>query len=318
MEKGLAGRQFSVLMPVYYRELPDHLERAVKSIQEQTVRPSEIMLAIDTPLDGELHKVVSDFISHDPELFKVVRVERNRGLGFVLAVGVKEAQHDIIARMDSDDVAMEDRFEKQLDVLEKNPEIDVVGSWVDEFEESTDHIVSRKRLPETTELIRKWAGFRCPMNHPSVMFRRPAVLSAGNYRTLGAQDGSVGSDGEPGAGPIRGDLMHEDYDLWIRMLSNGSEFYNIQESLLYFRVGRSTYSRRGGWSNLGQEILLQREMYQRGLISGLRMILNLTLRVTFRSLPIALRMGLFRRVRVVEDSMQKMGLFRGRDGTARR
>ena len=127
--------------------------------------------------------------------------------------------------MDTDDIAMPERFEKQLAVFKKYPDIDVVGAWINEFEDNVSNIKSVRKLPELPDDIRQFAKRRNPINHPVVMFRKSAVLAAGGYRHF---------------------PLFEDYYLWIRMLMNGAKFYNIQESLLYFRFSPEMFKRRGG------------------------------------------------------------------------
>lgn len=155
---------------------------------------------------------------------KVLSLVTNRGLGKALNEGLKYCSHELVARMDTDDIAMPERFEKQLAVFKKYPDIDVVGAWINEFEDNVSNIKSVRKLPELPDDIRQFAKRRNPINHPVVMFRKSAVLAAGGYRHF---------------------PLFEDYYLWIRMLMNGAKFYNIQESLLYFRFSSEMFKRRG-------------------------------------------------------------------------
>lgn len=164
---------------------------------------------------------------------KVLSLVTNRGLGKALNEGLKYCSHELVARMDTDDIAMPERFEKQLAVFKKYPDIDVVGAWINEFEDNVSNIKSVRKLPELPDDIRQFAKRRNPINHPVVMFRKSAVLAAGGYRHF---------------------PLFEDYYLWIRMLMNGAKFYNIQESLLYFRFSSEMFKRRGGWKYMINEL----------------------------------------------------------------
>ena len=144
--------------------------------------------------------------------------------------------------MDTDDIAKPDRFEKQLAIFLEHPEIDVVGAWIDEFEGEVSNVLSMRKVPEQHENILRFAKGRCPVNHPVVMFRKSAVLKAGGYKHF---------------------PLFEDYYLWVRMLMNGARFYNIQESLLFFRFSPDMFRRRGGWRYAVTEVRLQTLFYKR-------------------------------------------------------
>ena len=132
---------FSVLMSVYYKENPEFLKRAFESIWDlQTLKPSQIVLVEDGPLSDGLYAE----IKRQKELLKdkltVVSLEKNVGLGVALAEGLKACKYDIVARMDGDDVADQDRFLTQIDFLKTNPDISIVGSYISEFEIGRAHV----------------------------------------------------------------------------------------------------------------------------------------------------------------------------------
>ena len=131
---------FSVLMSVYYKENPSFLKQALESVWWQTAKPSEIVVVKDGPLTPELDSTLATLAAVMP--IKMVPLSKNNGLGKALSIGLQTCSNELIARMDSDDIAKPNRFERELAVFETNPEIDVVGSWVDEFQESTEHIVA--------------------------------------------------------------------------------------------------------------------------------------------------------------------------------
>ena len=213
----------SVLLSVYNKENPNYLVKSLDSIFSQTQSPVEVILVKDGPLNNELDGIIDLYVSQYPNL-KVFPLVTNQGLGKALNEGLKHCSYDIVARMDTDDIAKPDRFEKQLAIFEKYSDIDVVGAWIDEFEDDISEVKSVRKLPELPDDIRQFAKRRNPINHPVVMFRKSAVLAAGGYQHF---------------------PLFEDYYLWIRMLMNGAKFYNIQESLLYFRFSPEMFKRRG-------------------------------------------------------------------------
>lgn len=259
---------FSVLISLYARENPDYVREALESIVRQSLQPQEILIIKDGPLTRKLDEVVDGFAADRGSQVRVIAYEKNRGLGRVLAEGVEQCRCGIIARMDADDIAKEDRFEKQYRVLMEHPEIDLVGSWIDEFQGDIRNTISVRKVPATPEEIRAFAKKRNPFNHPTVMFRRQAVLDAGNYQEM---------------------LWFEDYLLWINMLLNGSKMMNLQESLVYYRVGPEMFQRRGGWRYVRREWRLQRQLYDKGFISLGEFLKNGMARTAVRLMPNSLR-----------------------------
>lgn len=265
---------FSLLSSVYYKENPLIFQQSLDSIFSQTILPSEIVLVEDGVLTEALYKVIQDYSSQYP-IFKIVALPQNQGLGRALNEGLKYCSYDIVARMDTDDIAKPDRFEKQLSFLETHPEIDVVGSWIDEFEGSIDNILSVRKLPETPEELFQYGKSRNPINHPVVMFRKSAVLRSGSYQHF---------------------PLFEDYYLWVRMLMNDSKFYNIQESLLYFRTSPDMFKRRGGLKYALTEMKLQYRFYTLGYISFYQMLKNDIVRTVVRLIPNSLRSVIYQKV----------------------
>ena len=260
---------FSVLLSVYYKESSLFLVKSLDSIFSQSLPPSEVVLVKDGPLTETLNKCIDSYLHKYPTL-KVVSLPTNQGLGKALNEGLKHCSHNLIARMDTDDIAKPNRFEKQIKIFQDNPDIDVCSSWIEEFEDTSDNILAIKKLPEFHQEISKYAKHRCPINHPAVMYKKEAVLKAGGY------------SGFP-----------EDYCLWIKMLMNGAQFYNIQESLLYFRFSKDVIKRRGGWNYAKADIKSQYSFYKMGFISIATLIHNICIRVIVRLIPNKLRVYIY-------------------------
>lgn len=256
---------FSVLLSLYYKENPKNLSIALDSIIFQTNKPNEIIIVEDGPLNKELYDILNDFQSKYNKI-KRIRLNENVGLGKALNEGLKHCSYDLVARMDTDDISFPNRFEKQAKFMNEHPEIDACSAWIVEFINSTDNIISIKKLPETHSELLQYAKHRCPLNHPVVMYRKSAVLAAGGYH------------GFP-----------EDYNLWVRMLMNGSKMHNLQESLLFFRYSHDMIKRRGGWKYAKEDFRSQKAFYQMGFIQFSDFIYNIAIRLTVRLIPYWLR-----------------------------
>lgn len=258
---------FSVLLSLYGKENPAYLRQSLDSVFGQTLPPDEVVLVEDGPLTAALYAVVEEYARKYPAL-KIVPLPENVGLGRALNEGLKHCSHELVARMDTDDIAMPDRFERQIAVFTKNPDVDVTSAWIKEFIDNPQHILSIKKIPEKHWEIMLYARKRCPINHPTVMFRKSVLLSAGGYKHF---------------------PLLEDYYLWIRMLMNGAKFYNIQDSLLYFRSSSGMYHRRGGAVYLKNEIRFWYMAYRQKFISFFRFLINVAIRIPTRLCPNRLR-----------------------------
>ncbi len=259
--------KFSVLMSVYYKEDPKYLKEAIESILNQTVMPSEIVIIKDGKLGDNLNNILDQFDKNYKSLFKFIEFEENQGLGIALRRGVEECSYEIIARMDTDDIAAKNRFERELAIMqEKN--LDMVGSNIVEFDGNIENIISKRNVPDTDENIKSYAKKRNPFNHMTVMYKKSAVLKAGNYKNF---------------------LWFEDYNLWIRMIMNGAKMYNIQENLVYARTGASMFERRGGVKYIKREYKMQKEMLKIKFISYKEFMFNILTRSAVRIMPNKLR-----------------------------
>ena len=212
----------------------------------QTVKPDEVVLVEDGPLTEELYAVLNEYTEQYPEVFKRVVNETNLGLGKALNRGLEECKNELVARMDTDDVSVSDRCEKQLKIFIETPNVDVVGANIAEFIESPEETVSVRKVPSTHEEICAYLKKRCPFNHVAVTIKKSAVIKAGGYIDW---------------------HYNEDYYLWIRMYLAGCIFANINENLVNVRVGKEMYARRGGRKYYTSEKNLFKYMYKHKIIS---------------------------------------------------
>jgi glycosyltransferase involved in cell wall biosynthesis len=254
---------FSVLLSIYHKENPEFFRRALQSIwTDQTLRPTEIVIVRDGPLTPELDAVIAVFSLTAP--VKLVTLSENRGLGIALAKGLEACSEEIIARMDSDDISVPERFEKQICYLTANPGIAFISSDIAEFSTGLNDITAIRAVPGSYQEILQFAKTRNPMNHMAVMFKKSAVLDAGNYQPF------------PG---------YEDYFLWARMLMKGYQAANIKDNLVYGRVGNNMLARRKGVAFFKQELRLQKAFYSLEFINSSTYLKNMVLRSIPRLLP---------------------------------
>jgi len=255
-------------MSIYEKENPNFFNSCMNSVIKQTYPPSEIVLVKDGPLNNELENIISKWKKRFGNKFKIIPLEKNVGLGKALQLGLLNSKYDIVARMDTDDICREDRFEKQINFLDNNPNIDIVGCWAAEFENNINNIISIRKVPILDIEIKKYARFRNPFNHPSVVFRKHAILTCGGYQSF---------------------PFLEDYYLWIRMLLKGKKFANLPEPLLLFRLDKYTFDRRGGLKYFFNEIKLQKFFLKVNFINLPIFIYNIFLRGIVRLFPNKIR-----------------------------
>ncbi|MCF2700339.1 glycosyltransferase [Fusobacterium mortiferum] len=263
--------RFSVLISVYYKEISRYLDRAFQSItDDQVLKPNEIVLVKDGPLTKELDGVIEKYQKRYPNLFKIVALEKNYGLGKALNIGLKNCTYELVARMDGDDISKPERFKKQIDIFKENPNLDILGSWIDEFIEKDEEITVRsiRKVPEKSDEIYQKLKSICAFNHPTVMYRKSKVIGVGSYLQ---------------------EFILEDYYLWIRLALNRANMYNIQESLLNFRITEGTSKRRGGIKLLKSDIKFQKKLYKSGFINKIELSKNLIKYFVYRLLSNNLR-----------------------------
>lgn len=266
---------FSVLMSLYYKEKPEYFCRCMDSVLSQTVLPSQIVIVKDGPLTEELEQVIDSYVNKNIDLYTVVALEKNQGLGAALANGIIHCKYELIARMDTDDISLPYRFEKQLKMFEENSDLDICGSHIIEFEGSTSNEVSRRYVPIDDHSIKSYQKKRDAFNHMTVMYKKSTVLKAGNYQSC---------------------LLMEDTLLWVNMIKVGARCANIDEPLVYARVGADMYKRRGGWSYFLKYKNGRKKVYDTGYISSIDYLYSLFAQLIVAILPNNFRKYVFKNV----------------------
>ena len=265
--------KFSVSMCVYGKDNPDWFREAVNSILSQSVPPDEVVLVVDGPVPDTLGDVIDSFENGDA--FRVIRLPENRGHGDARRIGLANCTHEIVALMDADDIALPDRFEKQIAAMTKDPALSIIGGKIAEFMGSEDNIIGYRTVPTAHGDICSYMKRRCPFNQMTVMFRKSHVEEAGGYLDW---------------------YCDEDYYLWARMYLAGMRFANLPDTLVHARVNTDTYCRRGGKRYFQSEAKLQGYMLKNKIISLPRYLINVTERFILQILmPNSLRSLVFKK-----------------------
>lgn len=266
---------YSVLMSVYYKEKPEFLNQAIESIQSQTLPTDDFVLVCDGPLNKELDAVIAVKQQEMGTSLNVIRLIKNGGLGNALNEGIKHCKHELVARMDSDDIAYPNRCEKQVGVFNTHTEVSICSGIVEEFTIDPNIVDAKRVPPETNTEILEFAKKRNPFNHPCVMYKKSAVEAVGSYQDF---------------------YLLEDYYLWLRMLMTGYQGYNIQEPLLHMRAGSDMYKRRAGWKYARTQIDLFKYMRDQGFIGNGQYIKSCLIRSGSALAPNWLRKLMFEKV----------------------
>ena len=237
---------YSVLMSVYEKEKPQNLSESLESILSQTVPPDELILVCDGKLTDELNVIIKAFESEYQKIFRSVRLLENVGTGMAANEGIKACQNELIAKMDSDDICVPDRFQRQLMMFLKNPKLDMVGGYIEEFDDATKEPIAIKKTPISYEEILKYARRRSPFNNQTLIYRKSFAQKVGGYTDI---------------------KRCEDYEFITKMLMAGAVGENMPEVLVKYRVTKDNYKRRKNWANTKSFIKVRRGLYKAGFSS---------------------------------------------------
>ena len=252
---------FSLIMPVYLNSNVKHFKEAMNSIISQTLLPSEIILAIDGPINNDMENLIKKF-KKDSNI-KIIRSSVNIGPGAIRHRAILQAKTEIITVMDSDDISIDNRFEIQIKSF-VNKKIDLIGGYIAEFDKSVNDIKQLRKVPlKHSDIIKKGKWIQ-PFNNVTIMFKKSTYLKSGGY----------------GMGRVL-----EDSFLFYRMAIINSKFLNIPKTLVYVRADDDQLSRRHGIKYFKVEISLLLSMLNSGYINFYIFIVSLFIRFIFRCSP---------------------------------
>lgn len=257
--------RYSVLMSVYKNDNATFLKEALYSIYEgQKRKPDEIVVVFDGPLTAELYAALDEFKMGKEDIVVYRSLESNMGLGKALKIGTAYCTGDYIFRMDADDISAADRFDKQIKYIEINPEVDVLGTGIAEFQASLSEEFCFRICPTDSEGIKEMCKHRNPMNHVSVCIKRSALEACGGYEHL---------------------LYLEDYLLWIKMIGQGFVLRNLDEHLVFVRTGNNFINKRGARERIQGWKVLQQTMLGYNMINKREALLNMLYINVFVKMP---------------------------------
>lgn len=267
--------QFSVLMSLYINEKVEYAKACFDSLLAQTIPAAEWVIVEDGPLTEEMYDLLNKYEDENPGLIRRVPLEKNCGLGIALEKGVCECNYALIARMDTDDIARPDRFEKQLALFRNDSRLDICGSHVKEFEGTIKNVLSSRKVPLSDKDIKAYQKRRDAFNHMTVMFKKEAVLKAGNYQSC---------------------LLMEDSLLWVNMIMSGAKCANVDDYLVYARTGDRMFERRGGFDYYKKYKAGRKIIYKTGFISRWDYFYTIMVQFIVAVLPNKLRGWIYKKL----------------------
>ncbi|MEJ5071357.1 glycosyltransferase [Enterobacter ludwigii] len=266
--------EFSVLLSLYYKETPAFLEACFESINNQTLKASEVVLVIDGQIGTELEETVDKWTRILP--LRLLRLPVNVGLGEALNKGLSVCSNEIVFRMDTDDICCIDRFSMQAEAFTIDEELTLVGGHIDEYDENMNVFLGERRVPVGYEYIKRKVLFRSPFNHMTVAFKKSAVRQVGGYKHH---------------------LHMEDYNLWLRIIAAGYKVNNLDKVLVKARTGSSMLHRRKGMSYVKSEFILFKLKYALKLQNYYNGFLVFVARSFPRVLPVSLLRVIYKMLR---------------------
>ena len=238
--------KYSLIMTLYKNDKLSYFKDSIESIFDQTIPPSEIVIIQDGPVSEDVDSFCTKLKKSKKIPFNIVRLEENKGHGFACNVAVKNACNELIGKMDADDIAVKDRFEKQLGLFKEDKELTICSGSIAEFENEITNIISYRKVPLKYEDIKKFLRKRSPFNHPAVMYKKSAVISVGGYPEI---------------------RRAEDYYLWVKLLAEGYKAANLEKTLVYFRASEDSFARKKSYSNVVDGVKSRWFAYRKGVTS---------------------------------------------------
>ena len=263
----------SVLMSLYHNSKSSDVYQSISStFNLQLYIPRQFVVVVDGPISDATNEILHCFYKHFPNFFTIVQLPNNLGLGHALNFGLLYCKYPLVARMDADDISLPNRLFLQYKFMMKHPTISVVGGQITGWDQKLSRVLLRKHLPLTQKSIVKFAKYRCPLNHPSVMFRKDHVLASGGYPS---------------------NIFPEDYPLWCNMLIKGYKFSNLPCCLVNMRISDAINNRRG-FKILLPEVKMYLYIYSIGFINIFQLFINIILRAMLRLCPSSIRLLIYK------------------------
>ncbi|GAA0352382.1 glycosyltransferase [Morganella psychrotolerans] len=268
--------KFSILLSVYFKENAIFLNDSLNRIINNSEKPTEVVIVKDGPLTDQLNLTIENWEKEYPNIIKTIDLPENIGLGKALNEGIKHCSNEWIFRMDTDDICLPNRFKKQINYLQENPHISLLGGNIEEFNEDMTESNGQRNIAIEHNNILKLAKKRNPFNHVTVAFKKSAVLAVGGYQHH---------------------LYMEDYNLWIRMISSDYKTHNLQDVLVNVRAGTIMVSRRRGLKYIKSELQLAKLKIKLKIDTPLSATLIFAMRSIPRLLPTSILNIIYKKLR---------------------
>jgi len=262
---------FSVLMSLYDKEKPNYLHDCFESLAQQTLTASEIVVVFDGPISNELSAVVNLWQAKLP--IKVIKLAKNVGLGNALNAGFQACNNEIIIRMDTDDICVKERFDKQMAAFNDDETLALVGGFIEEYDSELQYSSGIRSVPLSQHEIQQYAKLKNPFNHMTVAFKKSAISKVGGY--------------------IDHPFM-EDYNLWLRMISSKLPMSNLAEVLVKARAGDDMVNRRRGMNYINSEWKLAKHKFNLRIQSLPASFATFIIRALPRLLPLKLIKSIYK------------------------
>ncbi|MFW2066477.1 glycosyltransferase [Acinetobacter johnsonii] len=259
---------FSVLISIYSKEQAEHFNACMESIWDnQTLKPSEIIVIEDGPLTPELNKVIAYWKEKIEDILKVTELAENVGTGKAKNIGLQQCSNEIVCIVDTDDICVPERFKKQIDFLQENLDISIIGGQILEFVEDIHTPKGMRKVPLSNEELKEYAKKQSPFNNMTITYRKSHILEVGGYQHH---------------------LWMEDYNLFLRVIAKGYKIQNLGDVLVYARIDNGMHGRRKGLEYIKSEKQLLNLKKELKIQNPIHANIIFLIRSTFRLMPSSL------------------------------
>lgn len=259
---------FSVLISIYYKEKPEYFDACMKSIWDwQTLKPTEIVLVEDGPLTAELYESIALWKERLQQTLRVIKLEDNVGTGKAKNIGLQHCQYEIVSIVDTDDISVSDRFEKQMLCFEADSDLVILGGQITEFVDDISSPSGMRVVPLDNQALRHYSKKQSPFNNMTISYRKSKILEVGGYQHH---------------------LWMEDYNLFLRVIAKGYKIQNLADVLVYARIDNGMHARRKGFEYIRSEKQLLNLKKQLKLQNSIHANMLFLVRSLFRLMPSSL------------------------------
>lgn len=256
---------FSALSSIYHKENPAHFDACMQSIwDKQTLKPTEIILVEDGPLTSDLDRIIAMWKAKLGDVIQIIKLPKNVGTGKAKNIGLKACNYEVVCIVDTDDIYVSDRFEKQVNFLEQHQDVVIVGGQILEFAEDISNPSGKREVPLSNDDLINYAQRQSPFNNMTIAYRKSKILGVGGYQHH---------------------LWMEDYNLFLRIIAKGYQISNLPDVLVYARIDNGMHGRRKGFKYIKSEKQLLDLKKQLKIQPPFYATIYFIVRSTFRLMP---------------------------------